>query len=164
MRSPFQAPLRHPAVSRIAALTLCAFALSACGETDEGPAKKPVVQMTDTDKDGVPDKCEPFFGTDPNKVDTDNNGLGDGQEDHDGDGYSNFHEMVPYADQDMCTPEPDGGKKDAAPDVAAEAAQAAGADAADDDAESDAEGTETGDDAAVADDASDAETTDAAAE
>ncbi|HQP36394.1 MAG TPA: hypothetical protein PLI95_14495 [Polyangiaceae bacterium] len=164
MRSPFQAPLRHPAVIRIAALTLCTFALSACGETDEGPAKKPVVQMTDTDKDGVPDKCEPFFGTDPNKVDTDNNGLGDGQEDHDGDGYSNFHEMVPYADQDMCPPEPDGGKTDAAADVAAEAAQEAGEDAADTDAESDAEGTETGDDAAIADDASDAETTDAAAE
>jgi len=120
--------------------------------------------MQDTDNDGIPDKCEPFFGTDPNKTDTDNNALADGSEDHDGDGYTNYQEMKPYSDKDMCPPEPDAGGKEAAADAETQdAAEDGGQDAADEDAEaSDAEADALVEAAAEA--ASDAEATDAATE
>ena len=47
----------------------------------------------DTDGDGLPDGYEYFvLGTDPLKADTDNNGIADGDEDFDQDGLSNLEE------------------------------------------------------------------------
>jgi Bacterial TSP3 repeat len=43
-------------------------------------------QAADTDKDGLPDRKEATFGTDPNNPDTDGDGLPDGLDDANGDG------------------------------------------------------------------------------
>ena len=51
----------------------------------------------DTDRDGLPDEWERLYNgpttkLDPNLQDSDNNGIWDGQEDWDGDGFSNYQE------------------------------------------------------------------------
>ena len=43
-------------------------------------------QAADTDRDGLPDRKEATFGTDPNNPDTDGDGLPDGLDDANGDG------------------------------------------------------------------------------
>jgi len=48
----------------------------------------------DLDGDGLTDADEALLGTDPNKPDTDGNGLNDGDEDLDGDGVSNAAELA----------------------------------------------------------------------
>lgn len=154
------------------AVVLVALPIAGCSdqETDSGNGYVPKV-MQDTDNDGIPDKCEWFFGTDPNKTDTDNDALADGSEDADGDGYTNYQEMKPYADKDMCPPVPDGGLEAAADVVTQDASEDAGGDAAEDAAEDgsagDAAATDAEGDAASetgGEDASDAEATDAATE
>ena len=48
----------------------------------------------DSDNDGLSDGLEVnFIGTDPAQADTDGNGIPDGEEDKDGDGYSNIEEV-----------------------------------------------------------------------
>jgi len=48
----------------------------------------------DSDADGLCDVCETeIFGTNPKLADTDGNGIMDGDEDHDGDGITNFEEF-----------------------------------------------------------------------
>lgn len=62
----------------------------------------------DTDGDGVPDYAELVeLGTDPNKMDSDDNGINDGDEDADGDKLTNYEEYlagtlnyVMYSDRD----------------------------------------------------------------
>lgn len=163
---------------RFGVLALAAATAVGCSDQEsEDDTYKPVV-MTDTDQDGVPDKCEAFFGTDPAKPDTDNDALADGAEDHDGDGYTNYQEMKPYADKDRCPPEPDGGKEAAADGAAEDAADGAQQDGqaedgaqqdgqTEDGAALDAEAdvlAETGSDAEPGADASDGEAMDAAAD
>lgn len=46
----------------------------------------------DTDLDGLSDSWEFTYGFDPNKQDSNNNGIADGKEDPDGDGLSNLNE------------------------------------------------------------------------
>lgn len=155
-----------PLVFRFLAVALAAVLAPACGEQEtEENGYHPVV-MTDTDRDGIPDICEAFFGTDPNNFDTDNDAVADGSEDHDGDGYTNYQEMAPYGDKGLCPPPGDAGKE-AAADVEVQDAAADGEppdatpDATTDaapEAEIDAQAE------AAAEDASDAEATDAAAE
>ena len=51
--------------------------------------------LVDTDGDGLPDQCETqVFKTDPNLIDTDNDGTDDGDEDHDGLGMTNLEEQA----------------------------------------------------------------------
>ena len=48
----------------------------------------------DDDNDGLPDAVEEdILGTDPTLVDSDNNGVADGDEDNDGDGITNVEEV-----------------------------------------------------------------------
>jgi len=55
-----------------------------------GPA-----DMTDTDRDGLPNAWETeFAGTDPQKADSNGNGILDGDEDSDGDGLTHASELV----------------------------------------------------------------------
>ena len=50
--------------------------------------------LEDTDGDGLPDECEEaIFGTDPLVVDSDEDGVLDGDEDHDDDGMTNVEEQ-----------------------------------------------------------------------
>lgn len=161
---------RLPLVAlRFVALALAASSAIGCSDQESEPDNgyHPIV-MTDSDRDGIPDQCEAFFGTDPNKADTDNDALADGSEDADGDGYTNYQEMKPYADKGKCPPETDGGKEAAADSETPDAADDAETDGQTGDAnEPDAEADvllETGGDAEPASDASDAEATDSAAE
>jgi hypothetical protein len=48
----------------------------------------------DQDGDGLPDSIEPALGLNPNSVDTDRDGIADGEEDFDNDGLSNFEEVA----------------------------------------------------------------------
>jgi hypothetical protein len=48
----------------------------------------------DSDGDGLPDDVERLLGTDPNKADSNGNGISDGNEDFDGDGLSNRYEIA----------------------------------------------------------------------
>ena len=60
----------------------------------------------DRDSDCVPDALEPALSLDPNKSDTDGNGIPDGQEDFDHDGLSNCGEVL--LDYDATRPDTDG--------------------------------------------------------
>lgn len=53
-----------------------------------------VFDRTDTDRDGVPDEIEVLLGLNPNRSDSNNNGVADGDEDFDGDGLSNSAEIL----------------------------------------------------------------------
>lgn len=56
--------------------------------------QRPLLTCIDDDNDGLYDICETeVFGTDPRYIDTDNDGVNDGDEDHDGDGYLNAEEQ-----------------------------------------------------------------------
>ena len=66
-----------------------------------------VNDMTDTDGDGVIDRIEKIFGTDSNSLDSDNDGILDGEEiygwgtnplkpDTDGDGLADYNEVKVY--------------------------------------------------------------------
>lgn len=58
--------------------------------------QQPMVSVdstTDTDHDGLPDTVETTLGLDPNKVDTDGDGMWDGDEDRDHDMLSNRFEV-----------------------------------------------------------------------
>jgi len=48
---------------------------------------------SDTDNDGLPDGWESEHGYDPARADSDNNGIGDGDEDPDGDGITSREEL-----------------------------------------------------------------------
>jgi hypothetical protein len=54
-------------------------------------------QPLDSDGDGLNDTQEAFFGTDPNQVDTDHDGISDADEDADGDGISNINELTIFS-------------------------------------------------------------------
>ena len=48
----------------------------------------------DSDEDSLCNKCErEIFGTNPSKIDTDEDGIPDRDEDHDGDGLTNLEEL-----------------------------------------------------------------------
>jgi len=66
---------------------------------DDGSTINPILtDTTDTDGDGLYDVEEAVIGTDPNLVDTDNDGVNDGDEDADNDGISNFQESLDGTD------------------------------------------------------------------
>ena len=56
------------------------------------------VMPSDVDHDGIPDKIEDASCTDPFDPDTDGNGVWDGDEDCDGDGFTNKQEVLCHSD------------------------------------------------------------------
>ena len=75
-----------------AAAALLAISLGSCKCVEVCEYAAPPLE--DTDKDGLPDRCEQeIFGTNPEVVDSDENGVTDGDEDHDHDGRTNLDEQ-----------------------------------------------------------------------
>ena len=64
--------------------------------------------VLDTDLDGLPDDVELALGLDPLSVDTDGNGVPDGDEDADGDGLTNREEIASGADPLLVDSDGDG--------------------------------------------------------
>ncbi len=84
-------------LARHAAAVLLAFSVGAtmgCRSCEPRGVCEYAAPPMDTDSDGLNDDCErDSFLTDPNKRDTDGDGVPDGQEDHDGDGIDNATEQ-----------------------------------------------------------------------
>jgi radical SAM superfamily enzyme YgiQ (UPF0313 family) len=86
--------------TRHAAAALLATALGACNTI--GISEYAAPPMEDSDGDGLPDQCEEdIFGTSPTIADSNDNGIPDGEEDHDQDGMTNLEEQQVWGDE-MC--------------------------------------------------------------
>ncbi len=90
---------RRVGAARHAGALLIACALGACDGRGFGVSEYAAPPLKDADGDGLPDQCEEeIFGTSPTKADSNDNGVPDGQEDHDGDGMTNLEEQTWYGD------------------------------------------------------------------
>ncbi len=79
-------------LARHAAAVLLAFSTTAC----DGPwvSETAPDPLYDGDGDQLTDNCEEYlFGTNPSVVDSDGDGIPDGEEDHDNDGLTNLEEQ-----------------------------------------------------------------------
>jgi anaerobic magnesium-protoporphyrin IX monomethyl ester cyclase len=83
---------RTPRLLRTAATLALAATLLGCSSSDQ--SEYAPAPLEDSDGDGLPDQCETeIFGTDPTLVDTDANGIADGEENHDGGSMTNRQEQ-----------------------------------------------------------------------